>query len=341
MRFNISTLLILITIGIASCKKSGNPPDEKKDVVADNPNVDVYIGGSDGNYLAAIWKNGEKISLHNSTATYSTVNAIAVNGSDVYAAGSYQIGSTPSISIACYWKNGVLHSIGNPSISSYATGIAIDGNDVYVTGNTNTQGLFWKNGIINQLANNNAIFSSAESVFIKDRDVYIAGSVSPFTRNACYWKNGVLTVLSTKSSVANAIALNGNDVYVAGDDVINGKPTSALFWKNGTSFFLGSENASSSSGNAIAFKNNDIYIAGYAAINAQPIAVYWKNGTMNKPSNAVSFRAAFGIATFGNDVYVVGGGNLSGSATIWKNDSQVQLDQNGSVAKSIAVVKRP
>ena len=51
-------------------------------------------------------------------------------------------------------------------------------------------------------------------------DVYVAGGefVAAELSAACYWKNGVKTVLGDgkNGSQAEAIAVSGNDVYVAG-----------------------------------------------------------------------------------------------------------------------------
>jgi hypothetical protein len=59
-------------------------------------------------------------------------------------------------------------------------------------------------------------------------DVYLAG----YAKNvgACYWKNGILTVLTNGRTEAGprAIVVSGNDVYIAGYD-----GDVACYWKNG------------------------------------------------------------------------------------------------------------
>ncbi len=346
MRINAFLVCLLTVLSISSCKKSSTSPEEKNEIIPPdvNINVDVYVGGANDSYLATIWKNGEKIALSSGSATYSVVNAIAVQGGDVYAAGSYQVGSAPSKGIACYWKNGELRSIGDENVHSRATGIALNGNDIYISGVSDNRAVFWKNGIVNQLTTSNSpTSSSASSVFVKDGDVYIAGNISDFSWKACYWKNGVITILSTSISVANSVVVNGADIYVTGYDVENNKPNNAALWKNGVKSFLRSDlPVSSSFGNAIAIQNNDVYIAGNIAPLDQQysVAVYWKNGVINKPTNPAVFVSASAVAAFGNDVYVVGFGNSSGSATLWKNNTQTKLDKTGSSAKAIAIVKR-
>jgi hypothetical protein len=68
---------------------------------------------------AAYWKNGVLNTLSGSTPEFYMATAIAVNGSDIYVAGT---GGYPSNN-AVYWKNRTLVQLTNRS--SITTGIVV------------------------------------------------------------------------------------------------------------------------------------------------------------------------------------------------------------------------
>ena len=82
---------------------------------------------------------------------------------------------------AIYWRNGVAVPLTTSTSFSYATSIAISGNDVYVagfmtTGNSYNIATYWKNGNAVMLTDgsNNA---RVTSIAINGSDVYAAGWV--------------------------------------------------------------------------------------------------------------------------------------------------------------------
>jgi hypothetical protein len=74
---------------------------------------------------------------------------------------------------------------------------------------------------------------------VSGADVYVAGyEYTAGNRSAaCYWKNGVKTILSVSDGRnefrAEAIAVSGTDVYVAGHESPAIDKTVPLYWKNG------------------------------------------------------------------------------------------------------------
>jgi hypothetical protein len=112
-------------------------------------------------------------------------------------------------------------------------------------------------------------------------DVYVVGSEYNAADNwvACYWKNGVKTVLSEGTSLAEAcaIAVSGSDVYVAGHED-NAAGRVACYWKNGVKTAL-SDGTSSVGEVDIAVSGSDVYVAGREGNAAGDwVACYWKNG---------------------------------------------------------------
>src|SRR5690606_37492555 len=147
-----------------------------------------------------------------------------------------------------------------------------------------------------------------------------------------YWKNGI------RLSVPNALELksiyvNGNDVYVSGTSK-NG----ASYWKNNTEYNIASNTSYdwSSSAYSIFGYNNDIYVTGMKAQNA----AYWKN---NNPivltENGIP-QMASAIFVSGNDVYVAGmeAKVVSGKTLLfgkyWKNGEAVVFT-GGSITLEI------
>ena len=172
----------------------------------------------------------------------------------------------------------------------------------------------------------------ATPVTNKVTDVYVAGyqsSPSGSTSNAKYWKNGTEFVLGTSVSFseAYAIAVSGNDVYVAGR--VAGDPQGkACYWKNGVEVDL-TDGSADSLANSIAVQGNDVYVAGRNGFTAE----YWKNGTPVVLNPAASVGSIF---VSGPDVYVAGyrTGNVQidpthwveyGIALYWKNGVEVDL----------------
>jgi hypothetical protein len=84
------------------------------------------------------------------------VNALAVSGGDVYAAGNTS--GFGNNGIAHYWKNGQQMPLSGFVDNGYAGAIAINGQDVYIAGGTDNstgsdRALYWKNGVPVLLSN--------------------------------------------------------------------------------------------------------------------------------------------------------------------------------------------
>ncbi|NML40569.1 hypothetical protein HHL17_25455 [Chitinophaga sp. G-6-1-13] len=158
-------------------------------------------------------------------------------------------------------------------------------------------------------------------------DVYVVGFQigTNGISEAKYWKNGVGVTLGTNYGEARAIAISGNDVYIAGieSDV-------AKYWKNGIAVSLSSTGTWGASASAIALSGGDVYVGGEdSGNNGVPRPVYWKNGTQYALSTG-SYNGSCrvkAIAVSGSDVYVAG--IVSNAPAYWKNGVLYYLDQAG------------
>jgi predicted heme/steroid binding protein len=142
--------------------------------------ADVYVAGHDGS-APALWKNGASQPLPEGIGSPQ----VFVSGDDVYLLSGTEV-----------WKNGAKQSLAaapNPLASSF---FVSEGN-IYVCGCSssfpNYVPIIWKNGTLQQLS---AADGTANSVFVSNGDVYVAGTMS----NAIpvVWKNGAMQKLAVK-----------------------------------------------------------------------------------------------------------------------------------------------
>jgi len=162
---------------------------------------------------------------------------------------------------------------------------------VYVTGvcqsaaNGLALAVYWKDGVKKVLADSTGSNQSvATGIAVMDTDVYISGAVNVV---ASYWKNGKAVQVSGARSYANAIAISGNDVYLAGFSTYNGniEPT---YWKNGNAVIL-DDGGGRTIADGIAVSGSDVYVAGHSqTASGSSIIVYWKNGIFTNCANSQS-----------------------------------------------------
>lgn len=151
-------------------------------------NNDVYILGFD-NYSQQrkLWKNGTPAPIN------LPVYAIAVNGPDVYLAGS-------SDSIATYWKNGVPVTLPGSKPANISA-IIFDGGTLYAAGNTSstpnsTVPTCWHNSLEVTLPAATS-FPYPTCVAGHGNEVYVAGNN---ISGAVYWDNGKEVQLTARKN---------------------------------------------------------------------------------------------------------------------------------------------
>ncbi len=255
---------------------------------------DVYVVGILNNTPKNIilWINGVPRYVTNSKY-YCTPSGIAVSATgDIYISG---LEENTNFAIAHYWKLSKTSAIlGEPypfsTTSSLATGIALSGDDVYVSG---------------------YLFNGGSSA-------------------AIYWKKpagqpAVGIPLGTAGSIARSIAVAGDNVYISGYEA-----GTAKYWTNNqnTSTILGT--TGNSAANLIAVSGGNVYIAGYdkPGASANYIATYWTNTIGGTTPAAISLTDGSknnnlkGLSVVGNNVYVSGSDD-NNTAYLWKNGKLV------------------
>ena len=250
-------------------------------------NGDVYVTAQGSGSISSInyWKNGLGISLPDTLGGSPGVSSLIISEGDIYLTGTDHEYPNGNYGVV-YWKNsgyGIhLVPLGVTIHHSSGRSIAVSNQDVYVAGDLDYSAEYWKNGNavrlhVDSMFNSN--YSLANSICISNGNVYMAGTEnigSQFTptylSRGVYWENDKLVRLTTDTgSIASAITVVGNDIYVAGAVYGADFQPRAAYWKNGT---LTTLDSNYSFANAIAVHGTDVYVAGTIQTR---YAVYWKN----------------------------------------------------------------
>jgi hypothetical protein len=250
---------------------------------------DIYAAGmkrtSGGTFIGKYWKNGSATDFTDG-AYYAQIASIYVAGNDVYTTGYSADAGSNGQNFARLWKNGNPETLQNAvftdgSSFSYAEGVHVFGNNVYVAGTIYQQGspskaTLWTNGVPATLNGNVSANAYANAVFVSNSgDVYVAGSEFDGNWRAVYWKNGeqrhFLTAGAHEVSVY-AITVVGSDVHAAGFES-NGTRNVAKYWKNNQTFEL-TDGVNHAWVYSICVSGEDVYIAGHDNFNAR----LWKHG---------------------------------------------------------------
>ena len=332
-------IFLWFILALGSCHKTNTPGTPAA--------VDVYIigGGSlNTNTLPSIaryWKNNQQFDLPGSTVSdlgiLEDATGIAVSGNDVYICGNGwgSRGSQGDFNITVkYWKNGVPVNITDGSTVALATAIGITGSDVYVTGQESTIdrqqtfAKYWKNGVGVILP---GIYPTG--IAFLGKDVYISGVMRNTVTGqgtAIYLKNEIPVRLTDGSSDAraNAILIEGSDIYVAGYD-----GNRAVYWKNQVPVYL-TDGSTPVALLSIAVEGSDVLVAGNNG-------TYWKNGI---PVSLSETPELSGVALAGGNVYVVGNiysGAMHPNPGYWINTERQSIfdSTSNSTTSQILVVK--
>jgi hypothetical protein len=305
--------------------------------------VEIYVAG-DGRknpetstaFSSLLWKDGQPTKLSEGHAQgkpnegNGEGRSVFLHGDDVYVAGTdgvdMRVSNYWSNGAAVLWKNGKQTYLSGPTDYMEANSVYVYGDDVYVAGtdwfgqypDPPHQAVLWKNGDMEHLSvPDDTLSSRAESVFVSNGDVYVAGTVILLDGegHAALWKNGELSMLygeplfyegeyHVSDGGAHSVFVSEGDVYVAGysnqffyrDDPPTAQSsyhgmTTAVLWKNGEPTTLSTHVAFQhqtlqwAEAMSVFVSGDDVYVAGWQdkwlpeiAINHWTYALLWKNG---------------------------------------------------------------
>ena len=297
----------------------------------------VYVLGA-AHDSVLYWKNDTPFVLAidspGSSLNYTAFSMAVANG-HVYVCG---IGSNfntfPTTQVPCYWVDGQRVDLPD-SNNSWATGIFVSGNDVYVSGYTTTAWpneyvFYWKNGVKTMLTQPAGYSPFSSGIFVSNNDVYVVGGAFTLPSQTAgdyhygeYWKNGVGYSLDSGAMrpQADGIFVNGNDVYCTGLVSNAGSFSSqAIYWKNGNPILL-SSSPYNTRASSIFVANDTVYIAGQINNSPNfPNAVLWKNDVQGTTLLSSDYSYASCVYVSGTDVYVSGIDEIGITyVTYWKN----------------------
>lgn len=179
----------------------------------------------------------------------------------------------------------------------------------------------------------------------KTTNVYVVGYEYAGTiSHAKFWKNGVVTSLPTtgKTSLARAIFVLGNDVFIAGQEAVNldtDADRQIKLWKNGILAKTITDGTKHAVTRDLYVAGNDIYITGVEFNGNKNVAKVWKNGSPTSLTDGTKEAIANAISVSGNDVYVVGS-EFDGASYIlkvWKNGVAQNLTSGVKSAEANAL----
>ena len=178
------------------------------------------------------------------------------------------------------------------------------------------------------------------SIYIAGNAISTTSTVTNTVMDAVMWKLASGSPVATTSTLsmpngmtnanAQAIAVSGTDVYVAGF-AWNNTETAAVYWLNNGAATILPSSMSLARAYAVAVSGGNVYVAGFEADNANnDSAVLWVNGThtiLPAPSGMTN-ATALAMTVSGTDVYVAGiasDANGNTSPVLWVNGAATAL----------------
>ena len=267
------------------------------------PSGNIYVSGSYWNSLndhgACYWtdKNNDGIWETNLIPNSCGIKDITVLNGDVYVVGD------DNKERATIWKNGTATILKTPMdnkswASSYATGIAIDGNDIYVSGNylwnENDwyRACYWKNGQFQTLDKN----SEANGIAVKNGMPITVGHTYKNGKKAAKWVGKTKKILHTQGEgeAWDIVVDEFNITHITGNASNDNNKTNwyAAYWKddNPTEFLprgnkmknIAGKDSNGGNGDGITTYNGLVYIGGNTKYNLSSFSsrgwwpTYWR-----------------------------------------------------------------
>ena len=292
--------------------------------------VDVLSNIDASNYLNKYYVT------HNTSVRglNSSVNTIAVSGSDIYIGGLFSTaGGNPANRIA-RWNTttNTWFSLGSLTlgggVSSFVNAIAVSGSDIYVggsfttaDGNSANRIARWNTTTNTWSALSGGVDLTVRTITVSGSDIYVGGDFSlangnPANRIARWstTSSSWSALGSGVSSVVRAIAVSGSDIYVGGSfTTAGGNPASRIArWNTTSSSWSALSGGVNNLVRTIAVSGSDIYVGGlFTTANSNPAnyIARWNTtaNTWSPLGTGLNVNSiAFAIAVSGSDICVGG-----------------------------------
>ncbi len=248
-------------------------------------------------------------------------------------------------SVACYWENGVRHSLGVSlsGSSRAAASTASSGGAVYVAGHfqsgSATQPCYWADGNLVVLKGADGTTDLANGgralgIAVSGDTVYAVGFYfDGDMRLPCYWIGSARRDLELPDghrdgqAISIAVSASGT-VYIAGFCYSSDDTAVACCWTDGAPHVLaGVAGTSDAYAYSIALSGDSVYMSGYCRVEEVRRPCYWENGeckTLDGPNPDKSFpntrNDASAIAVSDGKVYTAGNyrGNTGDLPCYWE-----------------------
>ncbi|WP_199120219.1 BspA family leucine-rich repeat surface protein [Pedobacter sp. ASV28] len=277
---------------------------------------------------------------------YGTVNAVAVNGADIY------VGSN-----GIFRWTGTRWDVVGGGINITVRAIAVSGNDLYIGGYFTAVGGVAAKGIAKWNGTSwSALGAGVEggngtvrSIAVLGTDVYVGGTFESAGGNTAIkylakWDGSTWSGLGTNmkpNSYVYTIAVSGADVYVGGDFTAMGStPIKRIAKWDGTSWSALGTGIDDGAVNAIAVSGTDIYIGGsFTSVAGQFNIKYlakWDGNAWSTFASTTVDKRVNAIFVSGTNVYVGGLFAKAGSTTVngiakWDGTSWKALGTGSSI----------
>ena len=280
----------------------------------------------------------------------SLLAACSSSSPHVYVAGHEE---RTTAWVAMLWANGQPLPL-DEEHSSTATGVAVAGGDVYVSGSVRfgptSEAVYWKNGQVVRLTDGTRE-AWATDIAVAEGSVYVVGVEGA---RAMVWKDGVPTPLTSgaRQAVPEAIAVADAHVYVAGSEV---EPVEVLpgtyepawvakLWVDGVARPLTEARTTRwAHATGVAVSGDDVHVSGLTTSSLHPdahaLAAVWNGGTLQALTDGTQPASAEAVALAGSDV-LVGGSVFDGTndtPVIWKNGVALEVAHRFSTARVVAL----
>ena len=281
------------------------------------------------------------------TGLNNGVNALAVNGNNVYVGGAFTTAGGNAANYVARWTDSLLllwWTLGSGAangVNGNVYTLALNGSDVYVGGpftaaggNAASRIAKWDGSTWSALGSGTD--SSVETIAVSGTDVFVGGDFStagglPASHLARWTGSTWLTIWGGLNAPVGGTAISGTDVYVCGAFTTAGdRPAYGLAKWDGVSWGPPNWPSTSDELRAIAVSGTDLYLLDNV-ISTGPQVFKW-NGSSWTSLGGPGCCFGYAMAVSGNTVYICGAFSVAGGGDVAKWDGSTWSALGGFAA---------